>query len=91
MRLMVVGRTGAGKSSVANCILGKDRFQVGTGFRSTTTECQVDMVTRMGKRIRVSCRTWLVVVVVVVVVVVILLSFQLDLWGSPFLGDILRI
>ncbi|XP_035530867.1 GTPase IMAP family member 7-like [Morone saxatilis] len=40
IRVVILGKTGAGKSSLANTIFGEDVFKINHGFNSETTECQ---------------------------------------------------
>lgn len=39
-RLVLLGKTGAGKSSLGNTLLGREAFEVGRGLSSGTEKCQ---------------------------------------------------
>ncbi|KAK7487679.1 hypothetical protein BaRGS_00021098, partial [Batillaria attramentaria] len=53
VRILVIGKTGNGKSSVCNTILGREEFKTGRSMSSTTLEAQTAEVERGGRRIKV--------------------------------------
>ncbi|KAK7479756.1 hypothetical protein BaRGS_00029032, partial [Batillaria attramentaria] len=53
LRLVVFGKTGAGKSSTCNTIIGKKAFRVGQGVASGTQHCQSELATVNGRAISV--------------------------------------
>nr|KAG5700194.1 hypothetical protein BaRGS_011037 [Batillaria attramentaria] len=54
VRILVIGKTGNGKSSVCNTILGREEFKTGRSMSSTTLEAQTAEVERGGRRIKVN-------------------------------------
>ncbi|KAM8746531.1 GTPase IMAP family member 7-like isoform 2-T3 [Acanthopagrus schlegelii] len=51
MRIAVFGKTGAGKSSLANTIFGEDAFRIYHKFKSGTRECQSESRSVSGRSI----------------------------------------
>lgn len=52
--VLIIGKTGNGKSSVGNTLLGTDRFQVGSGMWSTTQKAQLAYASEGDKTLKVS-------------------------------------
>ncbi|KAL8577805.1 hypothetical protein ACOMHN_054555 [Nucella lapillus] len=52
-RVLVIGKTGNGKSSLCNAILGERPFAVGKGMLTTTTQAQAATAQVFGKRLKV--------------------------------------
>lgn len=48
LRLLVIGKTGNGKSSLCNALLGSERFQTGRSMSSTTLKMQYEETVRDG-------------------------------------------